>query len=77
MPRNPLAALLKTSPEPPPPQAEGVRYRPVVGAVCPKCGRSRATVTRTLPLEGGVVQRYHKCWPGCGTNFKSVEEVEA
>ena len=50
----------------------GVDYTRKYGAICPLCGTPRAWVRRTMPWNGKIRERYHKCRK-CGFNFKSVE----
>ncbi len=59
--------------------AQGVDFSARYGALCPWCGK-KTKIVRTLPWEGTVRIRYHKCRKsGCvlaasGTTIKSVEE---
>jgi len=41
--------------------AAGVDYSPRYGAVCPLCGTPRARVTGSLPWDGNIKVRYHRC----------------
>ena len=43
-----------------------------VGVKCPSCGLLKPRVVRTMPMEGYIRIRYHRCI--CGCRFKSVEE---
>ncbi len=58
----------------------GVDYSPQYGAICPACDTARASVVGSLPWEGGVKIRYHRCrnmdCPLCQlkTSIKSIEE---
>ena len=57
----------------------GVDFSHRRGAVCPGCGE-RARIVKTLPWEGNVRVRYHRCEnPRClmcaaRATIKSVEE---
>jgi len=44
--------------------AAGVDYSPRLGAVCPLCRTPRARVTGSLPWEGNIKVRYHRCVSG-------------
>lgn len=59
--------------------AQGSRFRPREGALCPLCGH-RAKVTGSPRWEGSFKVRYHKCTnPDClfcrmEIGFKSIQE---
>lgn len=59
--------------------AQGSRFRPREGALCPLCGR-RAKVVGSPRWEGTLKVRYHNCTnPDCPLcrlklGFKSVQE---
>lgn len=58
---------------------EGVDFSPRTGATCPVCGRKKLRVVRTMPWDGAVLIRYHRCTnPVCvlcrlGQNVKSIQ----
>jgi DNA-directed RNA polymerase subunit M/transcription elongation factor TFIIS len=49
----------------------GVDWSPRWGGKCPKCGKKKCEVTRTMKWEGKGRTRYHRC--KCGFMFKSLE----
>jgi len=50
----------------------GVDWSPKWGAICPRCGKKKCDVTRTMKWEGNTRIRYHKC-KYCKKSFKSLE----
>jgi hypothetical protein len=56
--------------------SQNVNWDPETGAPCPTCGAKKAPVKSSMPREGGLKVRHHRC-RGCGERFKSIEVVSA
>ena len=54
---------------------KGVDWSSRWGGICPRCGGKRCKVTRTMPREGDVQLRHHRC-AKCDLRFKSLQVLE-